>query len=82
MLVKQMWVYAGLKLIYFWASASIFYVGVHTLGSGPPPDYFGPAGPPIHSTNWIGLEVTYTPRSNDWPNVNDPDYQYWPSKKN
>ena len=64
--------------IYVWASSTLLLFGVHAISfSGTPPE-LGPEGPAQNVENVLGVDVSYIPKYDDWPNVIEPELQYWP----
>ena len=68
----------GLGFIYLWASISVLYLGVHSYTLSQTAPNLGPDGPPQNVEIMLGVDVSYIPRHNDWPNVVEPELQYWP----
>ena len=64
--------------IYLWASSTLLLFGVHAISFSETPPEPGPVGPAQNVESLLGVDVTYIPQYNDWPNVIVPELQYWP----
>ena len=68
--------------IYVWASSTLLLFGVHAISFSETPPELGPRGP-AQNVEILGLDVSdvpglrYLPGFDDWPNVVEPELQYW-----
>ena len=75
--------YTFLKAAY---SLMITYFGIHAFFSYPSLEietkFRGPKGPPQDRGGIMSLKTDYIPTYNDWPNVINPELQFWNRKMN